>query len=498
MASPILLWFRRDLRLTDHPALNAAIRDSAGLIVPVFIQSDWHASDQPNQLHRWTGPARQEALCQSLAALASGLEALGSRLIIRRGMAVRELERLAHETRASAIYYSRDPDPFGRRTEEQLQQMAQSLGIRAVPFHDIAALPPDAVLTGQGAPFRVFTPYSKAWLRKEAAIPAPQARPKIPLQFPTPAQNLPSLPLPSLADWGLEPHPQLMPCGEPAARRRMKEFFDGPIYRYRELRDIPAAQQTSRFSVDLRWGTLSIRELIARCRSAADQAENATGRRSAFTFLNELIWREFYMAILWHWPFVLEHEFQPKFRGLPWLWPGRKTDSAALKASAVHPEEAFQRWKEGTTGFPIVDAGMRQLAATGFMHNRVRMIVAMFLTKDLHLDWRLGEQHFMQILADGEIASNNGGWQWSAGTGADAAPYFRIQNPWTQTAKFDPEGEYIKTWVPELRDLPASTFTRPPKPGLRLTAKYPLPIVDHAHERAITLEVFGLAPYTGA
>lgn len=254
------------------------------------------------------------------------------------------------------------------------------------------------------------------------------------------------------------------------------------------MRDIPAAGNTSRFSADLRFGTLSIRELVHQCRLAASEAETAAQRKSVQTFLNELIWREFYMAILWHWPDVLDTEFQLQFRSLPWRWPDQHP--TPRHDSAISPEKAFQRWCEGTTGFPIVDAGMRQLAATGFMHNRLRMIVAMFLTKDLHLDWRLGEQFFMQNLVDGDIAANNGGWQWSAGVGADAAPWFRIQNPWIQTSKFDPDGDYIRTWVPELRDVPAAALARPPLPGTRLIPSYPSPIVDHAKEREITLQMF--------
>ena len=414
----ILHWFRRDLRLDDNPALNAACRDSGGLVVPAFILSDWRGQ------HRWTGAARQSVLCGSLRALAERLDAAGSRLILRRGDAVQELERLLRETRAEALHYNRSPDPAGRALEARVEAMARRLGVRVQSFHDVTALPPEAVLTQTGQPFRVFTPFARAWMKQ--APPAPDLRV---LQFgPVPA-NLKSLPLPTLADWGLDAAEMSLPeSGEPVARRRMEAFFDGPIFRYAAERDLPAVDATSRLSADLRWGTLSPRLLVQRCHAAIASAPTAARRESTRKFLGELIWREFYMAILWHWPEVLEHEFQPRFRGMPWHAPG----------------QAFQRWCEGTTGFPIVDAGMRQLAATGWMHNRVRMIVAMFLTKDLHLDWRLGEAFFMQRLADGEIASNNGGWQWSAGTGADAAPYFRIQNPWTQTARYDPEGEYIK------------------------------------------------------
>ena len=470
----ILHWFRRDLRLEDNPALNAACREGGGAVVPVFVLSNWRGA------HHWTGPARQFALCDSLRALGEILEAKGSRLILRRGEVVQELEKLLIETRAEALYYNRSPDPAGRALEARVEAMGRHLGVRVQSFHDVTALPPEAVLTQTGQPFRVFTPFSRAWLKQSA--PAPDLRP---LQFePWVAENRArsarstvaqwtSLPLPTLADWGLDASGlQLPEFGEPAARRRMEAFFADSIYHYGAERDLPAVDATSRLSIDLRWGTLSPRLLVQRCQEAISSAKTAAQRESARKFLGELIWREFYMAVLWHWPEVLEQEFQPRFRGLEW-----QTDRAK-----------FQRWCEGTTGFPIVDAGMRQLAATGWMHNRVRMIVAMFLTKDLHLDWRLGEQFFMQHLADGEIASNNGGWQWSAGTGADAAPYFRIQNPWTQSARFDPEGAYIKTWVPELRKVPARALAKAPTSVI--APGYPLPMVEHAREREIALAMY--------
>jgi deoxyribodipyrimidine photo-lyase len=266
---------------------------------------------------------------------------------------------------------------------------------------------------------------------------------------------------------------QILEPGEKAARKRLADFLRGPIFEYGAQRNIPVGKTTSLLSADLRRGTLSIREIYSRCIQLTAQAIDAAQRKSIFTYVNELVWREFYMQILWHFPDVLEHEFNAKWRGLRWREPG----------------ENFSRWCNGETGFPIVDAGMRQLNATGFMHNRLRMITAMFLTKDLHIDWRHGERYFMQRLTDGDIASNNGGWQWSAGTGADAAPYFRIQNPWSQSARFDPDGAFIKQWVPELRDVDAAKFMEPPA-GLRFAKNYPLPIVDHAVERDVTLEMF--------
>ena len=458
----ILHWFRRDLRLDDNPALSAACRDSGGRVVPAFILSNWQGT------HRWTGTARQQVLCDNLRALAGGLKGEGSRLILRRGDTMEELERLLIETRAEALYFNRSPDPAGRAQETRVNAMARRLGVCVQSFHDVTALAPDAVLTQTGQPFRVFTPFSRAWMKQ--AVPAPDLRP---FQINPVAANIQSHPLPALADWGLDARGvQLQESGEPAARRRVEAFFNGPVFLYAAERDLPAVDATSHLSADLRWGTLSPRRLVQRCHAAIDSAKTAARRDGPRKFLSELIWREFYMAVLWHWPEVLEHEFQPRFRGMQWHPPG----------------EAFERWCEGTTGFPIVDAGMRQLAATGWMHNRMRMIVAMFLTKDLHLDWRLGEAFFMQHLADGEIASNNGGWQWSAGTGADASPYFRIHNPWTQSARFDPEGEYIKRWVSELRDVPAPAFSK--LPTAPLAPGYSLPMADHARERELTLAMY--------
>lgn len=461
----VIHWFRRDLRLDDNPALHAAWREGNGSMVPVFILSDWQGS------HRWVGPARLETLCGSLRALANGLSALGRPLILRRGDALAELERLLHETGAEALYFNRSPDPAGRALEGRVAAMAKSRGVRVQSFHEVTALEPDAVLTQTGQPFRVFTPFSRTWMRLQPPAPLPAPQPLAPHAIlPCPA----FLPLPTLADWGLALTPSLPPAGEPAARRRMEAFFDEPVFHYAEERDLPALDATSHLSADLRWGTISPRRLIQRTQAAIAHAPTAARREGPRKFLGELIWREFYLAILWHWPEVLEQEFQSRFRGLEWQAPGA----------------SLQRWSEGTTGFPLVDAGMRQLAATGWMHNRVRMVVSMFLTKDLHVDWRQGEAFFMRSLADGEIASNNGGWQWSAGVGADAAPYFRIQNPWTQTARYDPEGRYIKQWVPELKEVPASALAKPP--AARLAPGYPAPMVDHARQREITLERFRL------
>jgi deoxyribodipyrimidine photo-lyase len=462
---PVLHWFRRDLRLTDNTALNASLATGEE-VVPVYVMSDWKGA------HRWTGPARQEFLCGSIASLARDIEAAGGRLVIRQGDAVRELQALLRVTKASALYFNRDPDPFGREMEARVEQMAARAGCKIVACRDVAIHERDEVLTSTNRPFRVFTPYARAWMRLDKPAPGGRATCFVtPAAVPDPGN---SEPLPTLATWDLKsPGTQIIEPGERAARARLAAFLDGAIFDYAEQRDLPAAQGTSRLSQDFRFGLLSIREVFARCMALAEKC-SAAERRGVMTFINELIWREFYMSVLWHWPEVLEHEFNEKWRGLRW----RDAD------------EAFDHWREGRTGFPIVDAGMRQLAATGFMHNRVRMIAAMFLTKDLHIDWRHGERHFMQSLVDGDIAANNGGWQWSAGTGADAAPYFRIQNPWSQTKRYDPQGEYIKAWVPELRGVSPEKFLSPPRDGAGIAPGYPAPIVDHVRERDVCMEMF--------
>ncbi|MBK1834801.1 cryptochrome/photolyase family protein [Roseibacillus ishigakijimensis] len=456
-------WFRRDLRLSDNPALLAASHSGAPLI-PLYILSDWRES------HPWTGPGRQQFLCDCLASLDEDLRALGSRLILRQGSPLEVLARLGEEYPVRAIHFHHDPDPYGKKVEAQLQEFCQEQGW-ACEGHDGVALHRFAeTCKDDGTAYRVYTPYSKRWLALEK--PAPDRKPA---SLSTPGA-LSSLPLPALESWqlSLPAQAELLPGGEAAARQRLRQALADRLPAYAEKRDHPAVAATSRLSQDLRWGTLSIREVFAHAQQAQEAASSPSEGESFNKFIKELAWRDFYFHLLEAFPDVLQHEFNPAYRGLPWAEPG----------------EQFAAWKEGRTGFPIVDAGMRELQATGFMHNRVRMITAMFLTKDLHLDWRLGEQHFAQHLLDGEIASNNGGWQWSAGTGADAAPYFRIQNPWTQSKRFDAEGDYIKKWVPELAAVAPKELHQAPDLVSGHGRDYLAPIVDHAAEREKTLTLF--------
>jgi deoxyribodipyrimidine photo-lyase len=454
-------WFRRDLRVTDNTALSHACQQSDE-IIPVFILSRWKGS------HPWTGPNRQEFLCGCLHSLSQNLEAIGGRLILRAGDPVQVIEELVHETHAEAIYFNRGTDPYSVKVQGELEKAGAKLQVRILSYKDITLTEPNEVLTREGHSFRVFTPYAKAWHQQEKPSLSPRIRS---LRVPS---KVSSLPLPTLGYWGLTPEAKIIGAGEKAARERLANFLNGQMTAYRKMRNLPGEQMTSRLSQDLRFGTLSPRQIFFSCLEAG-KALPATARQSIYSYVNELIWREFYMQILAHFPMVMDRDFSDQFLSLQW----DENDSG------------FQRWCEGKTGFPIVDAGMRELNATGFMHNRVRMIVAMFLTKDLHIHWRQGEQYFMQKLVDGDMAANNGGWQWCAGTGADAAPYFRIQNPWNQTKSYDPAGQYIKRWVEELREVDPKRFTQ--QPAERLAQGYPRPVVDHAAERLETLERFNRA-----
>jgi deoxyribodipyrimidine photo-lyase len=465
-----LHWFRRDLRLTDNTALSRAVQEAAA-VIPVYVVSSWEKE------HRWTGPARQEFLCGSLASLEKNIEAIGGRLIFRRGPdAAAVLRQLLTETKADAVYFNRDPgDPYGLAMDARVRALCRELGVACYDEKDAVLHEAPEILTGGGGPYRVFTPYARNWNAQPKASCRPRLKQFAPL--PPEAATLPSDPGPTLATWKLPANTAtIVEPGERAARTRLQKAVAAILPAYGEQRNTPFGQTTSRLSQDLRFGLISIRELHHQSTAALQAAATASEKKSVQTYINELAWREFYFALLTRFPSVFDHEFNAEWRGLPWSY-----DTAALT-----------RWKDGQTGFPIVDAGMRELQATGFMHNRVRMIVAMFLTKDLRLDWRLGEEYFMQKLVDGENASNNGGWQWSAGTGADAAPYFRIQNPWSQTKSYDPEARYIKQWCPELKDVPASLIAAGPKASGRVTLAphYPAPMVDHSEERDRTLAMF--------
>lgn len=449
-----LVWFRgKDLRVTDHaPLVEAA---ASGEVIPLFVLDPFFfAPERARKL-----PHRMQFLLESLGQLATELARLGSHLQIVPGRSVEVVPRLAHEWRVDRVLAYRWSEPFGRERDRRLAEALDRGGIAFRLFEGETLLPPGSVQTGQGGMFRVFTPFARACaarLGPQVPLAAPVALPPLPAGVAT--QDVPP---PSLEALGLSPNPRIQPGGERPARIRLATFLEDRLDRYHQDRDRMDRPGTSRLSADVKFGTLSIRQVW--------QAVSAHGGPGAAPFLNELLWREFSHHLLWAWPDLLERPFRSAFVGFPW-----REDPAAWAA-----------WREGHTGYPVVDAAARQLLGEGFVHNRARMVAASFLAKHLMVDWRLGEAHYLAWLTDGDWAQNNAGWQWSAGCGCDAQPWFRMFNPVAQGLKFDPDGAYVKRWVPELVDCPAAFIHTPwkaPKP-VRVRLDYPDPIEDHASAR---------------
>ncbi len=439
-----LHWFRCDLRLSDNTALQAS-QAASDAVIPVFI-FDPVILKAPD-----CGAPIVAFMLKCLESLEKNIEAAGGRLIFRHGEVETEMRELLRVTGAKALYFNRDYEPYARKRDGAVEKLAQSMGVEVHHFKDSVIHEPDEVLKGDGNPYGVFTPYSRVWRSK----PQPNVLPVAKFRRPAELKEPESLPLPSLKELGFSTDIALPPAGEKAGRERLKEFAANAVLQYADQRNFPGIEGSSRLSPHLRLGTLSPRTVMAAVERAGE--EHPTSKKQTDIYVNELIWREFYRQILWHFPHVAESCFKPQYNDLQW----------------ENDERLFAAWCEGRTGFPIVDAGMRQLNTTGWMHNRVRMIVATFLTKDLLISWQWGERYFMQKLIDADLASNNGGWQWSASTGTDAQPYFRIFNPISQAEKFDPEGRYIRHYVPEADTL-----------------AYPAPIVDHAQQRIKALALF--------
>jgi deoxyribodipyrimidine photo-lyase len=457
-----LHWFRADLRIADNTALAAAAA-RAGELGFLFVLDDALLTS------RRVGAPRVRFLHGCLERLAAELARRGHRLVVRRGDPRREVPRAAHECGAALVSWNRDTSPFAARRDGAVARALERAGVQVLAAKDRVVFESGELRTAAGGAFRVFTPFKNAWHARFAEAPPAEAGS---LRLPAPLGALAEGALPALAALGVaDGAPELPTPGEAAARRRLAAFVGGPIGAYGQRRDLPAEDGTSRLSHHLRFGTLSPRACVAAARDA--MAREPRLRAGASKWLDELVWREFYAAILEEHPRVLRESFRPEFERVRW-----NEDAAA-----------YARWCEGRTGYPIVDAGMRQLASTGWMHNRVRMIAASFLVKDLLLDWRLGERWFLAKLVDGDPASNNGGWQWSASTGTDAQPYFRIFSPVAQGERFDPDGAYVRRFVPELRDVPADTIHRPWRARL-LCPDYPPPIVDHAERRVAALARF--------
>lgn len=450
-------WIRRDLRLKDNPALHSALQ-GGHTTVPLFILD-------PRLLSK---PAanRQQFLFNGLRCLDGELRARGSRLILRRGIPEEVLPALLTECAAEAVFTEEDYTPFAIRRDERLAKIIPLQRVVGVTVHH-----PAAVIKPDGSPYTVFTPFSKAW----KALPLPRPLPPI-------AAHLPPPPLITSETIPPAVENSYFPAGEAQAERRLLEFLDSAVYSYAEDRNRLDLDGTSRLSPYLRFGMISARRAAALTMEKMQQSSDPIARKGAESFLNELIWREFYNAILYHFPHVLQTAFNPALRNIPWR----------------NAPDELSAWQQGLTGIPVVDACMRQLLEMGWMHNRGRMIVASFLVKDLLINWQEGEAWFMRYLVDGDPAANNGGWQWTAGVGTDAAPYFRIFNPILQSKKFDPQGHFIRRWLPELQRVPDEFLHEPwlmpaeiqRKTGFKPGRDYPLPLVDHAQVKDRTLRAY--------
>ncbi|MBU2534267.1 MAG: DNA photolyase family protein [Alphaproteobacteria bacterium] len=464
---PVIVWFRNDLRLRDHPALSAA---AGAPIVAVHVLDDAAAGN-------WArGGASRWWLHQSIDALATELATAGVQLVLRRGGSVEVISELARETGAQAVHCSRGFEPWSVELETGLRDKLHSQGVLLRRFAGVLIHDPDQIKTKEGGPYKVYSPFWRTLSGQEIRVPV--SRPTLHGYRGHVASD-------RLADWGLEPtRPdwaeglrETWTPGEVGAQRRLAEFLDTAIEQYDARRDLPGIEGTSRLSPHLHFGEVSPAQVW-------QAVGNAIGRRgltgkAPTVFLKELVWREFSYHLLHHFPSLPEKAFREPFERFPW---------------APHQGD-IGAWQKGRTGYPIVDAGMRELWATGWMHNRVRMITASFLTKHLMVPWQVGEAWFWDCLVDADLASNSASWQWVAGSGADAAPYFRIFNPILQGQKFDPEGEYVRRWVPELAKLPGkylhAPWTAPAgvlgAAGVRLGETYPVPIVEHgaARERAM-------------
>lgn len=431
-------WVRRDMRLHDNAALQAACE--AGALVPVFVLDETLLR---SRYHR-NATRRIEFMFDGLHALDASLRTLGSRLIVREGHAAEVLSSVAREVQATRVFAAADVTPAGRLRETQV---ARRLELTLLPGIGVRAV--GSVTKQDGSGYAVFGAFRRSWLsspgpRTAALIDAPPRLPAIP-------GSVTGIDVTGVPVRGF-------PAGEVEALRRLDRFMATEIDGYAEGRDCAALDMTSALSPYLKFGMLSPRLAAAR----AIECGLGEERDGASRWLDELLWREFYLDVVYRQPEVLREEFNPRLRGIPWV-------------NAVNDIEA---WKAGQTGYPFVDAGMRQLQHTGWMHNRARMVTASFLVKNLLCDWRIGEQWFMDQLLDGDPPSNNGGWQWVAGTGTDAAPYFRVFNPVLQGRRFDPTGEYVRRWVPELAGIPGKGVHEPWKLGAVSTAGYPAPIVE--------------------
>lgn len=470
-------WFRNDLRLADNPALIDAAKQ--GAVVPVFIwQLEEHGDWQPGGASKWW-------LHESLKALSESLEAIGSRLILRQGDPLETLIDLVKTAKADRVVWNRRYEPALIESDKRVKRGLAEAEIEAQSFNGALLFEPWQAQTQQGNPYQVYSPFRRfleALPEPEKPKPAPKEL-KSPWKWPM-SDKLENLALLPGVKWYDGMADEWQP-GEKGGAKRLKTFINGPIETYKQDRDFPAKPANSKLSPHLHHGEVSPRQAY---HAAAKCLKNATGKdekKSINHFISEVLWREFGYHLIYHFPHTPGRPLRQKYEAFPWVNHNKGDGRAALEA-----------WQKGQTGYPIVDAGMRELWHTGWMHNRVRMVVASFLVKHLLINWTEGAAWFWDTLVDADLASNTLGWQWAGGCGADAAPYFRIFNPMTQGEKFDADGEYVKKWCPELKDIPNKYIHKPwecpplelQAAGVTLGEDYPHPIVDHkeARERALT------------
>lgn len=468
---PVILWFRQDLRLADNPALRAAMELDAP-VLPVYILDDDNAGD-------WRmGAASRWYLHESLTALNDDLD---GKLHVTEGPADKVLPRLAEDARACAVYWNRCYEPWRIRRDRKLKKMLQDDGIKVRSFNGSLLWEPTDVCKDDGTPYRVFTPFYKNGCLQSGIEPRkPLPRPRnIELRRGPGRTRIDDLGLMPDKDWYESLAREWTP-GERGARKRLREFLNDGIGHYADGRNRPDKPYVSRLSPHLHFGEMSPNEPWYAAQELLDAGD--APKKAVETFRSELGWREFSYTLLFHWPEITSDNLQKKFNRFPW-----RDDDEALRA-----------WQRGRTGYPIIDAGMRELWQTGYMHNRVRMLVGSFLVKNLMLHWHHGERWFWDTLVDADLANNSASWQWVAGSGADAAPYFRIFNPVTQAKKFDPDGDYVRRYVPELGDLPTEHLHAPweapekvlADAGIELGADYPHPLVDLQESRKRALDAF--------
>lgn len=462
-----LVWFRRDLRLKDNPALSAALSDG---FEPVLVYV--HA---PHEQAPWVpGAANTTWLHHSLLKLAHEITALGGQIVLLKGDSLEELERLQSITDAQALYFSNVYEPVLQVRDHAIQKAFESRGLSVRRFNANLLVEPWQIKTGGGTPYKVFTPFWRN-VSQSLFVPAELPSPKRLFDFGLQGQSLESLALLPNKDWHVSFWKDWQP-GEQGAHEMLEIFCDGAVNGYKEQRNLPDRTGTSKLSPHLHFGEISPQQIW---RKLSTLKMSETGLVDLQHYRSELGWREFSYHLLHHFPHSSDESLNPQFKNFEWL----EADKALLK-----------RWQQGRTGIPIVDAGMRELWHTGWMHNRVRMIVASFLCKNLRYHWLYGARWFWDTLLDADLANNSQGWQWTAGTGCDAAPYFRIFNPVTQAERFDPQARYIKRWVPELANLPLPHVFAPwlkPEISRHFAPNYPvLPIADLAESRKTALAAY--------